>query len=260
MNNQNLVPFFVTGTLLMVVFVFFLIVFLIVQKAKQNRQENEMLYARIDEKERTMQTISMEIHDNVNQMLNLTRMTLRMINKYAVPEQVPLLEQAGNILDNLIIDVHNISHTLNTEYLKKRGLIESLQQDVNWANISKKIECSLDIQGNHIAFPPEKELMLVRIAQEAINNTLKHSNATRLEIQLNYTGKEFKMSIADNGSGFNFDPDAPVTGVGLQSMHQRTRIIDGKLTFKSMVGSGTTVILTVPYTDSDLLSRRNGTN
>ncbi len=115
----------------MVVFVFFLIVFLIVQKTKQNRQENEMLYARIDEKERTMQTISMEIHDNVNQMLNLTRMTLRMINKYAVPEQVPLLEQAGNILDNLIIDVHNISHTLNTTYLKKRGLIESLQQDVN---------------------------------------------------------------------------------------------------------------------------------
>ncbi len=119
MNNQSLVPFFVTGTLLMVVFVFFLIAFLIVQKGKQNKQENEMLYARIDEKERTMQTISMEIHDNVNQMLNLTRMTLRMINKHAVPEQVELLKQAGDILDNLIIDVHNISHTLNTEYLKK---------------------------------------------------------------------------------------------------------------------------------------------
>ncbi|WP_118973939.1 sensor histidine kinase [Taibaiella koreensis] len=246
MNDDSLVPFFVTVTLLMVVFAFFLIITLIVQKNKQNRQANELLQAQVKERDRTMSLISVEIHDNISQMLSLTRMTLRMIGKQAVPEQMPLLEQAGSMLDNLIVDTRNISHSLNTDYLKNKGLLEFMNREVKWINASKGIVCNLEATGYHDQLSGEKELMVIRIAQEAIQNTIKHSEATHLHIGITCSEKLFKIIITDNGKGFSHTPGTDASsGLGLQSMYQRAELIKAKLNIQSG-SNGTTLTLAVP--------------
>ncbi len=245
MNDDSLVPFFVTITLMMVVFAFFLIITLIVQKNKQNRQANELLQIQVKERDRTMSLISVEIHDNISQMLSLTRMTLRMIGKQAVPEQLPLLEQAGSMLDNLIVDTRNISHSLNTDYLKNKGLLEFMNREIKWVNASKGITCSLENTGYQDQLSGEKELMVIRIAQEALQNTIKHAEATHLNIRITCDEKMFKMVITDNGKGFTHTPGSLSDGLGLQSMYQRAHLIKAKLDIQS-AGTGTTLTLLIP--------------
>lgn len=252
MNDDSLVPFFVTITMLMVVFAFFLIIMLIMQKNKQSRQANELLQTQVKERDRTMSLISVEIHDNISQMLSLTRMTLRMIGKQAVPEQLPLLEQAGSMLDNLIVDTRNISHSLNTDYLKNKGLLEFMNREVKWVNASKGILCNLETTGYHNQLSGEKELMVIRIAQEAIQNTIKHSEATHLHIGITCSEKLFKMTITDNGKGFTHIPGAHVSsGLGLQSMYQRAQLIKARLDIRSDKEDGTTLTLLVPEEQKD---------
>lgn len=245
MTDDSLVPFFVTITMLMVVFVFFLIITLIIQKNRQNRQANELLQIQIKERDRTMSLVSVEIHDNVSQMLSLTRMTLRMIGKHAVPEQLPLLEQAGSMLDNLIVDTRNISHSLNTDYIRNKGLPEFLNREVNWVNASKGITCSLETSGYQDQLSAEQELMVIRIAQEAIQNTIKHAQATHLHIGIDSQEGVFRMTVTDNGKGFAQEPESLSGGLGLQSMYQRAQLIKARLDIQS-AGTGTTLTLKMP--------------
>ena len=239
-----MIPFFITGTLLLVVLVFFMAIFLIFFKNKQNKIEKEALQASIDDKERAMHTISMELHDNVVQMMNLIKMHIHVLRQDAETKLAIGLNPIENILDTLILDVHNMSYSLNTELLKKRGLLLILEQELEWVNASKKITATLDIKGKKITFSPEKELMIIRIAQEAINNTIKYAYASTLEIRLSYQEKMFKMEIVDNGKGF--DLHSKEMGIGIQSMRQRTNIINGTLEIVSAENAGTSVVLVMP--------------
>jgi len=85
--------------------------------------------------------------------------------------------------------------------------------------------------------------MIIRIAQEAINNSLKHANARHLHIYIKYGMNEFQMAIKDDGVGFELAPQR--SGVGLQSIYQRARVINGDIEVKSVPGNGTEILLTI---------------
>lgn len=242
-NDKTLITFFISATLLTVIFVFFLIVSLVRLRSRQRQKEELLLHALIDERERTMSTVSAEIHDNVNQALSLARMALKMAGKYAVAEQHKYMAQCEQMLSNAIGDLRSISHSLNTQYIRNRGLLETLEEMVKWMNVSKDINCKLIVEGDYQPFKPDIELMVIRIAQEAIQNTIKHANASQFSIMLVYTKGAFQMRIMDDGSGFAIDPEAPWTGVGLQSMYERSRIIQGHIEISSVRGGGTSIIL-----------------
>lgn len=244
--EKEMIPFFITATLLTVIFIFFLIASLVHLRSRQIRKERELLHALIGERERTMETISAEIHDNINQMLYLGRMALKMIKKHSVPQQEKYITESENILDSVIGDLKNISHSLNSDYLKNRGLYESLIEEVNWVNTTKKLNCSIEQTGDLRYFLPDTELMIIRIAQEAIHNSLKHAHAQQLQIQLDYGKEEFRMSITDDGSGFSMEPGILGAGIGLQNIYRRSRIINAHIEVKSAIGKGTQIILTIP--------------
>lgn len=245
--DKHMIPIMITATLLTVIFIFFMIVFLITFKNRQNRKSREYLQALVDEKERTMYTISLELHDNISQMLNVARMNIHWLEDIALNENVPLVQKVGEILDSVIIDTHNIGHMLNTEYLKKKGLISSLKETVIWLNTAKKIKCELTIEGQTKKFRPQTEVMIFRIAQEAIQNTIKYAQAGKMEIRLAYNTGDFEMSVADNGNGFDYHSPVFKEGVGMISMRQRTRIIEGKLSIVSAPGKGTIVSVAIPH-------------
>lgn len=122
-HGEGLIMLIISMTVLTVVFVFFLITSLVRLKNKQIKREEELLKALIEERERTMSSVSSEIHDNVNQLLSLAKMSLSMMRKTVLPEQGKYLDQCNGILETVIGDLRNISHSLNSAYLKRKGFI-----------------------------------------------------------------------------------------------------------------------------------------
>lgn len=246
--DAHMIIFMVIATLATVIFLFFVVVFLITFKNKQNRKSREALVALLAEKDKTMQEISIEIHDNLGAMLYIAKMNVDWLEDQTTDENVPLVQKIGAMLDVLITDAYNIGHALNNDYLKKEGLINSLKEELRWLKDSGKIDCDLIIEGIKLTwqFSGQTELMLLRIAQEAIKNALKYANADKLEIILHYNTHSFEMTIRDNGIGFDQQATAFKSGVGMLSMQQRTDVINGKLSIASAPGKGTAVKISLP--------------
>jgi signal transduction histidine kinase len=239
-----MIPFAIAITLMTVIFIFGLIGVLILAKAKQNKKRREYLLSLIEEKERTMYSISLEVHDNLTQMLSVARLNLHMLADEVDPEHVVAVNQVGKVLDKAIVDTHNISHSLNPDYLKNRGLLASLEDEVNWVNTSRSIRCSLLVEGGFSRMESQMELMLFRMAQEAIQNALKHSEATEIIVKLAYSDAAFRMTISDNGKGFDVNDDKLKQGVGMLGMRHRAKIAGGAVDIFYEPGKGTRVEVT----------------
>ena len=186
--------------------------------------------------------MSKEIHDNVGQLLNFTKMNMRVIAKYATDkEQKILIDKAMTLLDQVIRDTHNISHSLNSGFIKANGLISVLEEELECINISKELQCKIDVVGDHKAFDPEKELLIYRIAQEAIHNITKHAKATKLCITLTYDPNTFIMTVCDNGVGFEKGKIYELNGIGFQNMLHRAMLLNGSLDIESKPLNGCTI-------------------
>lgn len=241
MNDPQIIPVFVSGTILLVLFAFFIIAYLLVQKQKQNaygverramiyEHQKKILTARIDEQEHTMSQMSKEIHDNIGQLLHFTKMNVFAINKYAVDQdQILLIEKTQKLLDLLIKDVNNISHSLNSDYIKGHGLIKIIEEEMEYIKLSAEIDCQLAVAGSHIDFDSRNELLIYRIVQEATQNVMKHSKATQLCIKLDYQPEIFTLKISDNGLGFSKSKIFELNGIGFLNMLERAKLLNGNL-------------------------------
>ena len=248
-----MIPFMITVTLMTVIFIFGLVVFLITIQKRQHRKSREYLQDLVAEKDRTMQLISLEVHDNVNQMLNLVHFNLFWMKNNPAADHVSLVKQTSEMVNTLILDTNNIAHTLNTEYLKEKGLINSMKEEVRWVNESKKIDCKLFINGITRKFEPQVEVTVFRIAQEAINNVIKHAEADIINIAMAYEKERFSMVVSDNGKGFDYGNGRYKKSVGMSSMSRRAIAVNGQLSIESSLGNGTNVLLDIPYADQSAI-------
>lgn len=128
-------------------------------------------------------------------------------------------------------------------------MIEALQWLVDDLNMQKGVSATFELQGPRVRFPPDKELLLFRIAQEALSNVRKHSGASEIEVKMIVAGPEMTLMVKDNGQGFRL-PDtisgfAQLGKLGLMGMQERVRLLGGTLTVQSEPGKGTTVTVTV---------------
>ncbi len=197
-----------------------------------------------------MDHFSREIRENIGQLLNFTKMNMFPIAKYATDsKQIELIEKTKKLLDRLIKDVHNISHSLNSDYIKINGLPQVLKEELNFIINNQNVACSFDVKGNYRSFEPAKELLIYRIAREAMLNIAKHASASEVVIELIYDHNDFKMRISDNGCGFDNSMITEFKSKGFMNMQQRTMILNGSLEIVSMPSMGCTVSLLVqkPY-------------
>ena len=257
MTNSYVIPLFVAGSILLVVFVFFLIAYLVVHKNKQNAflieknrliydQQAKILQARIEEHEKTLNDVSKELHDNVGQLLGFVRMNMRVIGNFAHEKQQSPIQTVNRILDEVMLDVRHISHSLNSEFIKGKGLHNCLAEELEYLKTSKKLACSIDVEGDYQSMSAELELAIFRIAQEAINNTLKHANATLFSIHLKYTSADFTAAFIDDGDGFDGSDIDRQNGIGFINMRERAKLINGTLEVKSTPSEGCIILLSVP--------------
>ena len=108
------------------------------------------------------------------------------------------------------------------------------------------IETTFEVQGSPIKMDEQKELILFRMIQEALQNIVKHANATNLQVFVNYEAQGLILNVLDNGVGF--DPNGKISlGSGLRNMHNRSRIIGAEFNIQAAMGKGTTICITLPY-------------
>ncbi len=221
-----------------------------VNELKASYQE-EIHKAQLEIQEETFRHISQEIHDNIGQILSLARLQLSTLKDTTLINRK--IETSKQLIDQAIDDLRHLSKRLNTEYISRQTLTDSLQLQVSYIEKAGLYTTQLNVQGEAVLLQPDVKLILFRIVQEALNNALKHAQASHLSIWLTFTPKSVFIRVEDNGQGFDTSksglPDEQVKGVGTQSMQYRARLIGAQLTIQSKPGHGTVVELryTLPY-------------
>ena len=246
--NLNLVLPIVSGTILMTVFLSFIIYFVLLYRKKQLEYEWEkeqakqlLLKTQIEIKEQTMSNISRELHDNFGQIASLIKINLGMMkvkdkDNEAVNESLDLVKQ-------LILDIKSLSTTLKGENLKRFGLLNMIDKDM--ARISKLDSIHLSRTGIDSIpnLESEKEVFLYRISQEIFNNVLQHSGANQAILDVELSNKLITFKFSDNGKGF--DTSTNKKGNGLINLYERCELINADLSIDSNVGEGTTIVIKI---------------
>jgi len=189
--------------------------------------------------------LSRELHDDtiqdlivLKQRVHLTRMKLS-----GQPELLTALEEIQKLTEQTIHDLRRLIRGLRPVYLEDLGLVASLEMLAQEITESTGTPVHFRHSGVENRFPPKTEMALYRIAQEGINNSIRHSKASRIDICINYTMEDVTLSIEDNGLGFEI-PDSPAefaqTGhFGLLGIQERVELIGGRFEIHSKPGEGT---------------------
>jgi len=249
MTDKYVIQVLVAGTSLGGLFSFALISFILAQKRKQNAHyaERERLQrALIEERERTMNEIASEIHDHISQIVSFAQMNLKVaLDTENKSEVEALIHRVNKMLAEIGDDLQNMGHSLSSDYIMKHGLFKVLDHELDYLN-SHKLACHFEIEGDRGKLGIEKELVVYRIAQEAIHNVIKHSRATELDVTLRFEGETFTMIIADNGIGFMEEDTHEKNGIGIINMRQRAKLLNAELKIDSSPSGGATISLYCP--------------
>jgi signal transduction histidine kinase len=150
-------------------------------------------------------------------------------------------------------EVRKIIHNLRPYHLDRLGLREALEFMIEKVADLSGVRFSAEIDTVDGLFSKEAEMNLYRIAQEGINNILKHSGASEAKVALKRIGQTVQLTIKDNGKGFIYDRGATAEsngrGFGLTGISERARMLGGKDMIDSAPGQGTTVTVTVVLQD-----------
>ncbi len=207
-------------------------------------QQKAISQATINTQEKERTEISKELHDNVNQVLTTTKLylDLAMTNPELRDE---LIKKSSNNIINAIAEIRSLSQTLMIPSLGDLGLIDSIEDLVDNINVTKRINVFFkhkEIDENN--FDENQKLTLFRIVQEALNNVIKHAEATSTIIELWEKEKIIQLSIKDNGKGF--DSMIPKKGSGLNNIRNRVYLLNGILTVETQPGKGCTLVVELP--------------
>jgi PAS domain S-box-containing protein len=201
--------------------------------------------------------IARELHDDTAQALTrLSRGLDMLVDTLAsienqLPQEVPKgVEELREQTDGILEGVRRFSRDLRPPILADLGVLPALKWLTTALEEQHDIAANIRVLGEQRRLPDDAELALFRIAQEALNNVTKHSEASAVELTVDFRGAEITMTIADNGKGFEVPPatsDLAGSGkLGIIGMQERARLLGGTLAVQSEPGAGTSVVVTVP--------------
>lgn len=199
-----------------------------------------------DGQELERQRISRELHDGLGQKLVAIKLMLESTVKQDFEHTTRVVNEAKVDFVKAIEEVREISNNLAPNILKESGIDVALKNLCISIQHSSDIEIEFSAYGDFFTDDPKIKTYIYRIAQESLNNTLKHASASRIQLQL-MGNKEFIILILeDNGKGFVFEHQTAHSGNGIYNMKERALLLSGTLDIESEIGVGTTIRLKIP--------------
>jgi signal transduction histidine kinase len=229
------------------------------QQMKEN-YEKEVLTTQIESRDQTLRDISQEIHDNMGQLLSVSRINLNILEKeLETHPSVNRIRDTNHILADVIKYIRMLSKGLNSDMLASYGLRESIKFELDRIAQTALIQCKFVTEGEDFLIDAKKEIILYRMIQEILNNILKHADATEISIQMNYTGTDFILDITDNGKGFNQVATSNLSikeaGSGLRNLQKRAQLVGASLQINSQPSIGTNIHIVLPKPTPDVITQ-----
>lgn len=210
------------------------------------REEATVNILTAEENER--KRIAAELHDGIGQLMMAAWMNLQAIGKQEAKEidQQQLLQKTTLLVGESCKEIRQVSHSMMPNALLKKGLVNAVKEFTQQIDKSV-ISINVQAEGLDAAIDSLTETILYRVIQECVNNTIKHAQATELDISIYNTEEGIDMLVEDNGKGF----DASLlnnrdSGLGLQNIRSRISFLKGSVHWDSVPGNGTVVSIHIP--------------
>lgn len=208
--------------------------------------------------EETLNSISRELHDNVTQVLSFVKLNLGVFVKDLQESDKIKLNDNRELIAQTINDLRNLSKSLSFEHISSFGLLKTLEMEVGRINRSGAIKLELTTRGDVYSLGEQRELVIFRIFQEALNNALKHAQATNFKISLYYQEQMFNLTIQDDGVGFEPELLNDSSGLGLRNITNRAALIGAEAVINSSPGKGCLIKLSLnPLIQESYANRTN---
>lgn len=214
--------------------------------------DSELLRTQIEIQEETFNHISQEIHDNISQVLSFVKLNLAFTDGLTDTEKQHKITESRDLVSQVITDLRHLSKSMSFDYIEQMGLVKLLTAEVDRINKSGLLKATLAVTGDTYSLGGQRELILFRIFQETLNNTLKHAHASQLNIGLHYDDEIFNLTLHDNGDGFLTDALPDKTGSGLKNIQNRAKLIGATADITSEPGKGCSIKLSLNLLEKQL--------
>ncbi len=225
-------------------------IFLQEKALMKSQYQLTMVKTQLETQEATLELLGKELHDNVGQLLNSTKMLIGVATR-GMPQVPETLLLAEDTLSKAINEIRTLSKTLSSEWLAQFDFAVNLQTEAERITAAKQHAVHF-VCPTALPLGNDEQVVLFRIVQEALQNAIKHAQATQINILavVDAASKEIQITIADNGIGFHTQ-DIPLQGIGITNIKHRVGLLKGKVVWTSHEGKGTTIAISIPIIETE---------
>lgn len=208
--------------------------------------KKELLKTQVEIQSQTMKYIGREIHDNIGQKLTLSSLYLQQLVFENKTEQITdNINNINDIINESLTELRHLSKSLTDDSVEHSSISELIEEECKKISVLKEHDIifnnTLDIELNSY----QKKSILLRITQEFLQNSIKHSACTKIDILISNTENILVLSLKDNGQGFDIK-NIQTSGIGLKNMQKRIEMIKGHFDLQSSSLNGTTLTVKIP--------------
>jgi len=221
------------------------------EKLRQSHNQIRNLLGKlIDAQESERRRISRQLHDDLNQKIATLSVGISQLKRRLPMQETALIGELDQLRENaatLTNDVRTLSHQLHPAVLEHLGLVTALESYTSNFSAEEQIDVELTAEIGTERIPFQVSICLYRVAVEALRNVSRHSGATSAAISLKRFDGVLELQVSDSGNGFDVETFKNGGGLGLISVEERLRLLQGSCDIYSAPGRGTKLVVKVPW-------------
>ena len=214
--------------------------------ADRAKTEKRVINAIINTEENERKRFAKDLHDGLGPILSTVKMSLSALtDRIKDPSGVVILGNTNHLVNEAIGSIKEISNNLSPHVLTNFGLASAIGAFTKKINQTKAVEIDFKSNMEGQRLENEKEVVVYRAVCELINNSILHSGASRIEIELNKHEKFVTLQFNDNGRGFDTSTlsKEDIKGMGLSNIETRVKSVEGVFVLESTPGKGTSALI-----------------
>lgn len=221
--------------------------------ASSLRHERELLNTEIEVRDQALTWASREFHDNIGQVLTITKFDMLWKLEEKTKEQfIKDTRTYADRIEGSLRDLKQLSRSLNGNIVERMGLQESIQHELSYIRKLYSMDCSLHFPYDLPELTNQQNTFLFRIIQESLNNIIRHAQASKVEVTLESPkSDDLILKIADNGVGIKEYPVPGSNGLGLINMEKRAELMHGTMEVKTAENKGCLITITIKNTQNE---------